>query len=255
MRLPSPAAPFFRWFAAVVLASLIGAGCQAKRDWLPRTHTVSVSPDGRHAAFVRQGLNIDPPDDYLFLGEGRGRARCLMHLAPDSDWCRTIVWTQDSRLVAYLVRDQQLAIFDTATFEHVAMLPLVRADGYPGSEGARHVVLDDGGRAVSFERFERASGRALASERVGVPGPRLSLHITWAGASTSVPDAWVSVRLADGREVSIRTTPGADGLVRLPAIDAGPVPLVHVKAAGSTTWTILREVEVGGDPVRVELRR
>ena len=61
------------------------------------THTTSVSPNGRYKAFVHQEASVDHPDDHLYLGPSGGRARRLMDLAPDSDWCRTIIWTSDSR--------------------------------------------------------------------------------------------------------------------------------------------------------------
>ena len=68
-----------------------------------------------------KAASIDPPDDHLYLGPSGGTARRLMDLAPDSDWCRTIVWTNDSRKVGFLIRDQRLAIFDTATGEQLAI--------------------------------------------------------------------------------------------------------------------------------------
>jgi hypothetical protein len=241
--------------AALPVAALLLAGCRATRDFLPNSHTLSTSPDGRFTAFVRQGFNIDPPDDHLYLGDSRGRLRCLMHLAPDADWCRTIVWTRDSRLVGFLIRDQRLAVFDATTFEHVAMLPLVAADGYPGSEGARNVVFEDAGRLVTFQRFERASGRAVAEEQVVVTRTRLSLRMTWTGTNTPVPQAWVRVRLADGRVVDVLATPGGDGLVRLPAIAEGPFAFVEIGAPGSVRTTVLREVGIGPEPVGVGLSR
>jgi hypothetical protein len=124
-------------------------------DFLPRTHTVSVSPDGKYTAFVRQHFNSDPPDDHLYLGPADGRARRLMDLAPDSDWCTTIVWTRDSRRVGFLIRDQRLAIFDAASGAHVATVVLVVPDGYPGSQEARDVAFSDDGTRITFERFDR----------------------------------------------------------------------------------------------------
>lgn len=229
-----------------VVAGLFAAtaACQLSRDWLPRTHTASTSPDGRYTAFVRQGLSIDPPDDHLYLGATGTAPRLLMSLAPDADWCRTIVWTADSRRVGFLVRDQQLAVFDTATAEHVAMLSLVKADGYPGSQGARDIVLGAGGR-VSFERFERAGNRSLGRETAAIPTERLSLRVTWDDAGTPVKDAWVRVRLADGNTVSIRISPAADGSVRLPSIEV-TVP----GAAGTAT---LRDVRITRNPLEVGL--
>jgi hypothetical protein len=56
------------------------SGC---RDFLPRTHTTSSSPDGRHTAYVRQGFNIDPPDDHLYLATAGQAPRRLLDLTGD----------------------------------------------------------------------------------------------------------------------------------------------------------------------------
>lgn len=229
--------------------------CEVATDLLPRTHTTSPSPDGRHTAYVRQGFSVDPPDDHLYLGATGGTTKLLMNLAPDADWCRTIIWSTDSRKVGFLIRDQQLAVFDSATYEHIAMLPLAVADGYPGSMGARAVAFTDDGRAIAFERFNRRSGRGSGVETVPIPQERLSMRITWAGAKEPVLNAWVSVRLANGNEVTVMTTPGADGLVRLPAITSGPFAFIHVVVPGLSSVAVLRDVSIQSEPVDVELRR
>jgi len=236
---------------AAVLAA--AGGCQLARDLLPRTHTTALSPDGRYTAFVRQGLNPDPPDDHLYLGPTGGSYRRLMDLAPDSDWCRTIAWSADGRRVGFLIRDQRLAIFDAATAEHVAMLQLVTADGYPGSQGARNVTIGPGG-VVSFERFDRTSSRSWGAETVTVPDCRLSLAIRWADSGALVTDAWVSVRIADGNDVSVRATPGLDGLVRLPAIAPGPFRAVHIGIRGIGA-AVLLDVPVTERPLLVRLTK
>ena len=247
-----------RWKAvfnvvAVLVALAATAGCQLAKDLFPRTHTTSLSPDGRYTAFVRQAANLDPPDDHLYLGPSGGSARRLMDLAPDSDWCRTVVWTSDSRRVGFLIRDQRLAVFDSATGEHLAFLQLVPADGYPGSQGARNVVLRPDG-VVSFERFDRATNRALGAETAAIPRPRLSLQMSWAETNVPVNDAWVSVTVADGNEIAVRTTPGADGLVRLPAIAAGPFRTVHISIPGVGV-AVLSDVSVTERPLEVKLTR
>jgi hypothetical protein len=140
--------------AVCVFAALASGGCQIAHDLLPRTHTTSTSPDGRSYAFVRQHLNPDPPDDHLYLGAAGSRARHLMALAPDADWCRAILWTPDSRTVGFLINEQRLALFDVSTMTLTAMLVLVQADGYPGSEEARRVSLANDG-TVTFERVVR----------------------------------------------------------------------------------------------------
>lgn len=153
-----------------VMAVAAGSGCQIARDLLPRTHTTSSSPDGRYTAFVRQHLNTDPPDDHLYLAVAGRSAKRLMSLVPDADWCRTIIWTRDSRRVGFLINEQRLAIFDTESAALISILVLVEADGYPGSQEARSVhFVDDG--TVSFERFDRATAVLRRSDGRTVEAP------------------------------------------------------------------------------------
>jgi hypothetical protein len=144
-------------YPALGLVALFAlGGCQLARDLLPRTHTSSRSPDGRHVAFVHQGLNPDPPDDHLYLGSVGQPLRYLRALAPDADWSRAIVWSPDSRRVGFVINQQRLALFDTATAREIAILTLVKADGYPGSDEARAISIANDG-TVTFARYRRAT--------------------------------------------------------------------------------------------------
>jgi hypothetical protein len=157
--------------AAIVVTS----GCRLAHDLLPRTHTTSTSPDGRYYAFVRQHLNVDPPDDHIYLGTAGRSARRIMSLAPDADWCRAILWTPDSRTVAFLINEQRLALFDTRTLSQIATVTLVDADGYPGSQEARDVSLANDG-TVTFERVVRAT-MLLPVRSQGI----IEAPVTWHG--------------------------------------------------------------------------
>jgi hypothetical protein len=153
-------------YSALVLVALFAVGgCQLARDLLPRTHTTSRSPDGRYVGFVHQGLNSDPPDDHLYLAKVGHPARYLRTLAPDADWSRAIVWSPDSRTVGFVINEQRLAVFDTATASEIAILTLVKADSYPGSEEARGISIANEG-IVTFERYRRASVRLQTREGV-----------------------------------------------------------------------------------------
>ena len=107
-------------------------------------------------AFVHQGLNPDPPDDHPYLGPVGQPARYLRALAQDADWSRAIVWSPDSRTVGFVINEQRLALFDTATASEIAILTLVKADGYPGSEEARAMSIANDG-IVTFDRYRRAT--------------------------------------------------------------------------------------------------
>jgi len=150
-------------------------GCRLAHDLLPRTHTESTSPDGRHYAFVRQHLNSDPPDDHLYLGVSGRHARRVKSLAPDADWCRTILWTPDSRTVGFLINEQRLAVFDVRTKSEIATIALVQADGYPGTQEARHVTLTNAG-SVRFERVVRPT-MLLRTRSSGL----IEAPVTWHG--------------------------------------------------------------------------
>jgi len=132
------------WLVCVAVG--ISSGCRLARDLLPRTHTTAVAPDGQARAFVRQHLNSDPPDDHLYIARPGERAQEVMALAPDSDWSRAIVWSPDSRKVGFLINDQQLAVYDTRSFELEAMLILVSE----GSQEVRSVTLNSAG-SVAFD--------------------------------------------------------------------------------------------------------
>lgn len=102
-------------------------------------------------ASVHQGLNPDPPDDHLYLGSVGQAARHMRALAPDADWSRAIVWSPDSRTVGFVISEQRLALFETATAGEIATLTLVKADDYPGSEEARAISIANDG--VTFDRY------------------------------------------------------------------------------------------------------
>jgi hypothetical protein len=143
----------------IVLATAVVAtsGCEQARAFLPRTHTRSVSPDGRHTAIVRQGLNNDPPDDHLFLVTNGRATRKLMDLAPDADWCHSIIWTPDSRLVGFVISDVRVAVFDAGTERLHAIVPLIDQGCCGGPQEARDVAFSADGTRISFERVERAT--------------------------------------------------------------------------------------------------
>jgi hypothetical protein len=251
-------------------------GCQLAHDLLPRTHTTAASPDGRSTAFVRQALNSDPPDDHLYLVDRGGSARRLLDLAPDADWCRTIVWTPDSRSVGFLINDQRLTIFDRETTELVAMVVLVKADGYPGTQEARQVVFSRDGTTLTFERVDRATrmlriragetivaplasisqarpsdrpARSRGSETLRIPTVRLQLRLTTAEGRPAATPVWVKLVTPDGREVQVPAQSDRDGVVRLPACDDGPFDVVEIRREGRST--VLRNVSVGAAPVPV----
>jgi hypothetical protein len=57
-------------------------------------------------------------------------------------------------------------------------------------------------------------------------------------------EAWVRVRLADGRDLSIPTRPGTDNVGRLPAIGVGLFEYVEIIVPGVTRSALLRDVRI-----------
>jgi hypothetical protein len=243
--------------AGAFVALAVLSGCRLT-GLLPRTHTWAESPDGRLTAFVRQHFDIDPPNDHLYVGAVGESPAHVMALAPDMDWCRTILWTADSRRVAFLIRDQHLAIFDAASHELTAMLPLVGRDGYPGSLEVRNVAFEDAdGTAVSFDRYARATAdlpaRFLGRDRVAIPADRLRMRLTTSGGA-AVERAFARVGLGDGKQVDVPIIPGADGVAALAAIAEGPFPVVEIGLPGQPRIVLLENVHIATAPLEVVLR-
>lgn len=245
-----------RSFYAIVAAGLVLSACgEMRRDFLPTTHTISTSTDGRWTAWVRQGFSIDPPDDHLFLKGPDGRVTKLMDLAPDADWCRTIIWTADSARVGFVITDNRLSVFDVSSHEHVNEVVLVKIDGYPGSEAVRNLAFTDSGRAVTFERIDRRTAQLLSRETRGIPAARLRVRPLWSDTGTSSGPTWARLVAVSGQEIRVRVTPGSDGVAALPAFDDGPLRMVEFGAYRPGETVILRDVPISEKPLVVRFER
>jgi hypothetical protein len=86
------------------------------------------------------------------------------------DWCRSIFWSPNSRIVGFLINEQRLAVFDVATGSLIQMRELVKADRYPGSQEARNVSLADTGE-VTFDRYLRATARFRTGDGRSIEAP------------------------------------------------------------------------------------
>ena len=91
----------------VLVAGLAAAAmaCEAAQLGWPPVPLRLPSPDGRVVAFVKNHPDVDPPNQSLWLQASNRAATELARLAPDADWCNLIVWSADSRRVAFLVSD------------------------------------------------------------------------------------------------------------------------------------------------------
>jgi hypothetical protein len=238
----------------------IVAGCNLQ----PRTMVTSVSPDGRHTARVWRGPSLDPPNDFLYLRSPGTSERTLLALAPDADWCRTIVWTPDSTKVGFVVSDDRLALFDVDSATLEAFFFLAGTGCCGGAQESRSVALSADGREVSFDRVERATvllgqndgktveatvsresspellatktltkpARNIGREVVRVPVSRLRLRLIPPSDSSLPALIFVRVILLDGRWIEVEGRPDKDGLVSLPAVHDGPVDRLEIGMTG-----------------------
>ena len=98
----------------VLVAGLaaVSLACEAAQFGWPQVPLRAPSPDGRVVAFVRNHPDVDPPNQSLWLQASNGAAAQVARLAPDAEWCNLIVWSADSRRVAFLVSDAVLYVYD-----------------------------------------------------------------------------------------------------------------------------------------------
>jgi hypothetical protein len=262
----------------VCVAVVLSSGCRLARDLLPRTHTTAVAPDGQTLAFVRQHLNSDPPDDHLYIARRGARPQEVMALAPDADWCRTIVWSPSSRKVGFLINDQQLAVYDPHSSELEALL-ILTADR---AHEVRSVSLTDAG-SVSYDLVARAlwdipakggqrlqvhavsialhrpairivtPERMLGRRTVTMPPQRLSLRLRSADGQAASRTGWARLQARGGRQVRVPWVRDDDGRVRLPAFDPGPLAILEVGVPGRWRTAVLKNVAVTGVAVDVTL--
>jgi len=75
----------------------------------------AASPDGRFLAFVRNHPEIDPPNQTLWLQPAGGPAVPLAQVPPDAFTCNLIVWSLDSRRVAFVIQDAIIQVFEAET--------------------------------------------------------------------------------------------------------------------------------------------
>jgi hypothetical protein len=210
-----------------------------------------------------------------------------MNLAPDADWCKTIIWTLDSRKVGFVIADDRLAVFDVATRALEAFFFLAGTGCCGGPQESRSVAFNEDGTQVSFDRFDRATvlirpkdrpafeapvtrespdgfltsrwplskpARNLGREVVRVPVSHVRLRVVPAPNSMLPPSVFVAVISNDQRQIEVAATPGEDGLVVLPAIHDGPLDRLEIGVAGlGGKRIVVRDVRAGGGVTLVNL--
>jgi hypothetical protein len=145
--------------SALVAVSLLGAvasGCSAEQWGFPRVPVSAVSPDGRFVAFVRNHPNLDPYDQSLWL-QARGSGAVRVGRVPPDAWsCDRIVWSADSRRVAFVIAEAIVQVFDARTGARVFSGFVGRRSwDTPPRFVLRDVSLSHDGARVTFRECEK----------------------------------------------------------------------------------------------------
>jgi hypothetical protein len=139
----------------VLVFAVATFACDATQLGWPRIPFRVPSPDGRVVAFVRNHPSVDPPDQSLWLQSSKGRATELARLAPDAEWCNLIVWSADSRRVAFLVSDAILYVYDGQSQGKVFSGFVGRCSwAQPPRYALRDLTLSSDGASVTFRECE-----------------------------------------------------------------------------------------------------
>ena len=129
--------------------------CEAAQLGWPPVPLRVPSPDGRLVAFVRNHSNVDPPDQSLWLQASNGRATELTRLAPDAEWCNLVVWSADSKRVAFLVSDAIVYVYDGQSQAKVFSGFVGRRSwDQPPRYTLRDLTLSSDGAGVTFRECE-----------------------------------------------------------------------------------------------------
>ncbi len=164
--------------AAAVVSAVMVLGCSGSQLGFPRVPVRAVSPDGRHVAFVRNHPSVDPPDQTLWLGDANGDAKEVARLAPDAMWSDRIVWSADSRRVAFVVADAIVHLYDAGSKTSVFVGFVGRRSwDTPPRYVLRDVTLSADGASISFIECERTF-RPVEQARQNPRGTRMTAVIS-----------------------------------------------------------------------------
>jgi hypothetical protein len=107
-------------------------------------------------AYARNHPTLDGPDQSVWLRSASGSAVQLRKLGADSEWITAIVWSVDSRRIAFLTMDAVLDVYDVASRSRLASgYVLPNRGDYPPRYAVRDVSFSIDGGAVTFLPCER----------------------------------------------------------------------------------------------------
>ena len=172
----------------LLMAGLAAAAmaCDAAQFGWPPVPLRVPSPDGRSVAFVRNHPNVDPPNQSLWLQPAGGTPAKLAQLAPDADWCNYVVWSADSRRVAFLISDAIVSVYDGHSQEKVFSGFVGRRSwDVPPRYVLRDLSLSADGTRVTFRECDRTF-RPAPPERQNSRGTRVVPVINGCSTATTV---------------------------------------------------------------------
>jgi hypothetical protein len=159
------------------------SGCSRQQWGFPRVPVRAASPDGRFLAFVRNHPEIDPPNQTLWLQPAGGPAVPLAQVPPDAFTCNLIVWSLDSRRVAFVIQDAIIQVFEAETSSRVfSGFVGKRSWDVPASSVLKDVSLSPDGRRVTFRQCER-SWRPADAARQNQRGTRAEVTVANCSAA------------------------------------------------------------------------
>ena len=166
-----------RLAAAIILGMVITPACSRQQLGFPRVPVQAESPDGRFSAFVRNHPNIDPSDQTLWLQSSSGRAVKVGQVPPDAWWCDRIVWSADSRRVAFVIADAIVQVHDAHTSARTFSGFVGRRSwDTPPRYVLRDVSLSADGGEITFLECERTY-RKVDAARQNPRGTRVESSI------------------------------------------------------------------------------
>lgn len=164
----SSARPLRRLASFVIALALLAAVFVAGTWFRSWTVVEGTSPDRSRVAYVTDRTCGESPCQSLWIGTSVRNARSVATLARGSEQCDAVVWTKDSRRVAFLINAYQLRIYNAETGMPAGQVDLLQRDGTPTSRIARGVTFSDNGRAVTFDDCPRVHSGCRAG-LIGVP--------------------------------------------------------------------------------------
>lgn len=145
------------WLSALIAARVVGS--EKAREF---------SPDARWVATARTHWSPDPPFESLWLGRFSEQLEKIQVLGEDSQWCSAIVWSEDSRRVAFVINGAEALVVEAGSRDQRQRVQLVPDDSYPTTREVRTLRFSEDGQSLVFRDCLR-SGSECRDKQVRIP--------------------------------------------------------------------------------------